>query len=277
MPLGLVNVALREANHMHAASDAMWKAEIEARGAKATTSERAKQKFVKINMRPPSKRAKNQMVDFAAAILNKLLNDKTFDEVRFATRALFYASVSSSWGIFESVARDSWIAAVNSRPTLLAQEALAKNTRAGIDDPLRNKQVSVSILARYGYDLLRKMGVLLAPKFDFTSISGIREAFAATSQKVPRIDKALANPKLGQLEVTRHLIVHRAGWIDEEYQRRTGVQGFLGKRLSLDGAKASELSNAAIEAGNALLMALDRWMSENHGEKTIGRRRAATI
>ena len=261
LPLGLVNVALWEASRLHAASEAAWKAQVVGRAASTLKGKHSKQESLTIHMRAPSRNANRQMVDLAERILTGLLRHKTFEEVQFAVRALFYAAVSSSWGMFESVAKDSWIASLNARPDLLAHGALARNSSAGADDPLRNKQVSVNILARYGYNLRQRMGTLLAPKFDFTSISGIREAFSASFRNDVAIAKALASARLAELEVTRHLIVHRAGWIDEEYQRRMAQHGPLGKRLVLDGRRVGALSNAAIEASCELLKAIDHWMT----------------
>jgi hypothetical protein len=280
LPLGLLNVGLWEADRMHFLSDAVRLAPLKdakSRTRRAAAAAKANRTFEKVTLRPASERARGRMVDIAETLLHNLLKNKTFDEVRFATRALFYASISSSWGAFESVAKDTWMAALNVHSTLLAQGAMAKIPTAGVDDPLRNKQISVGLLARHGYDLRRTMGILLAPKFDFTGISGIREAYAASFRNESSIANALANPVLGQLEATRHLIVHRAGWIDEEYQRRTGVPSSLGTRLVIDGKKISALSNAAIEAGGALLIAVDRWMIANSGGKAANRRKASAI
>ncbi len=134
LPLGLVNVALWEANSMHAASEAAWKAQVVSRAARITKGKRSNRKSVRIYMRAPSKSANRIMVDLADRVLTRLLEHKTFEEVQFAVRALFYAGVSSSWGLFESVAKDSWIASLNAHPSLLAQGALARNPNAGTDN-----------------------------------------------------------------------------------------------------------------------------------------------
>ena len=77
------------------------------------------------------------------------------------------------------------------------------------------------------------------------------------------MDQALADPTLGILEATRHLIVHRAGLVDEEYQRRTGESTAIGHHLALNGARFSELGNSAVAAGCKLLRAVDNWLLAN--------------
>lgn len=277
LPLGLLNVGLWEADRMHFLFEAVAKAQLrgkggKAQGAKANVLARANRSFEKGTNHPATRRARDRMVDISESLLHSLLNNKNFDELRFATRALYYASVSSAWGTFESAARDTWVAAVDSHPTLLVQSTLAKAQDTAAEDRLSNKQISIGLLARHRYDLRGVMGELLAPKFDFTGISGIRAAFAASFRDEPPIAKALANPTLSQLETTRHLIVHRAGWIDEEYQRRAGVQGAMGTRLLLDGRKVTSLTNAAVDAGSALLVAVDAWMTKNYAGKKSNRR-----
>lgn len=274
LPLALLNIGLWEADRMHYLADAIAKAQLRARGkqARSATSKvvtAANLSFEKGTRHPATERARSRMVDIAEKLLHNLLNNKKFDEARFAMRALFYASISSAWGAFESAARDSWIAAVNARPTLLAQGTLAKVQEAISDDRLSNKHIPVGLLARHSYDLRHVMGELLAPKFDFTGISGIRAAYSASFRGEAAIAKALANPTLGQLEATRHLIVHRAGWVDEEFQRRAKIEGALGTRLPMDGKRVSALSNAAVEAGSDLLIAIDSWLIKNRAVKRV--------
>jgi hypothetical protein len=268
LPLGLMNIGLWEADRMHFLSNAvngMQRSGKNLEGSRARNKAiaEANRQFDKGALSPASKVARSQMVDIAATMLHNLINNKNFDQVRFATRALFYASISSAWGMFECVARDTWIAALNSHPTPLAQGALAKIQDAGVEDRLSSKQISVGLIARHGFDLRRKMGALLAPKFDFTSISGIRGAYSDAFRDEPSIAQALSDPVLGQLEAARHLIVHRAGWVDEEYQRRIGTLCPLGTRLLVDGKMVSALTNAAINASGTLLYSVDSWMIKN--------------
>ena len=104
---------------------------------------------------------------------------------------------------------------------------------------------------------------LLAPKFDFTSVSGIGTAYEAAFCRSPELSELLAVPELSHLEATRHLVVHRAGLVDEEYIRRTRESVLVGTQLLLTGARVSELSNAAVAAGVRLLQFIDGWLIQN--------------
>jgi len=180
-----------------------------------------------------------------------------------SARALLYAGASSAWSFLECAVKDAWIAALNVRPVELAHSALENVPDIPVVDGLSGKQVSVGLLARHGFDLRDKLGTLLAPKFDFTSPSGIRAACSAAFGKLPGLDDALADPRLRRLEATRHLVVHRAGVIDEEYLRRTGDGAAIGSQLVVDGPAVSELANAAISAGSKVLRLVDAWLVEH--------------
>jgi hypothetical protein len=151
-------------------------------------------------------------------ILGKLLENKKMSD---AVRALLFASISSGWAAFESVAKDVWIVALNSRPTLLAQSAFIKLPDETATEGLSAKHISVGLLARHGFDLRDKLGFLLSDKFDFTGVSGIRTAYVSAFGKASVFDTMFNGQNIATLEATRHLIVHRAGFVDEEYKRRT--------------------------------------------------------
>ncbi len=184
-------------------------------------------------------------------------------EVHEAVRVLLYALTSSAWAVFECAAKDSWIAALNCRPLQLAQPTLMELPKEPTVAGITGKQIEVGLLARYGFDLRDKLGTLLAPKFDFTSVSGMQFAFAAAFQGVPDIEQLLTDPKLSILEATRHLIVHRAGVIDEEYRRRTKELAATGQQLLISDVRATELANSAVSGGCKLLRAVDAWLIAN--------------
>lgn len=178
-------------------------------------------------------------------------------------RALLYAGCSSAWSYLECAAKDSWIAALNSRPFQLGQLALAKLPNEPVMDGLTGKQVSIGLLARHGFDLRNSLGTLLSPKFDFTSVSGIRRAYEAAFGASPELTTLLSVHELSYLEATRHLIVHRGGLVDQEYICRTGDSVTLDTQLPLTGRRLSELANAAVTAGVGLLQFIDAWLIKN--------------
>lgn len=184
-------------------------------------------------------------------------------DVNCSAIALLFACVSYAWATFECVAKDAWIAAVNSRPIQLGHPALIGLRDERAEEGLSGKHISIGMLARHGFDLRDKLGTLAAGKFDFTSVSGIRAAYSAAFGKRTELEEPLANPNLAVLEATRHVVVHRAGLVDEEYLRRTVDGTPVGKQLPLDGGRVSALANSGVSAACGLLCAVDLWLQSN--------------
>ncbi len=99
----------------------------------------------------------------------------------------------------------------------------------------------------------------MKPKFEFTSISGIQKAFKVFVPTDDFIQKVLADPLLGDLEATRHLIVHRASRVDEEYKKRVKSDLEIGSVLAFTEDQAFIFSNVAERAGTGLLAFVNDW------------------
>jgi hypothetical protein len=185
------------------------------------------------------------------------------EKVSEAVRSLLFAGVSAGWAAFESAAKDTWVVALNSRPKLLAQPAFAKLTDDAATEGLNAKHVSVGLLARHGFDLRAKLGLLLSDKFDFTGVAGIRTAYTSAFGKSSSFDTMFNEQNLATLEATRHLIVHRAGFVDEDYKRRTKDIIPLGHQLHIDGARVCELVNSSITTCCKMIRQVDDWLDKN--------------
>jgi len=190
----------------------------------------------------------------------KLLEHKQVNE---AVRSLLFAGATFGWAAFESAAKDVWVAAVNARPILLAQPALSKISDEVASEGLSSKYISVGLLARNGFDLRDKLGLLLSDKFDFTGVSGIRIAYTSAFGKNSAFDTMFNEQNLATLEATRHLIVHRAGFVDEDYKRRTKDSLPLGQQLHLDGGRVCELVNSSITVCCKMIRQVDDWLEKN--------------
>jgi hypothetical protein len=185
-------------------------------------------------------------------------------EVADAARALLFAGITTGWAAFESAAKDIWTVALNSSPNALGQPALAKMPIEKESDGLISaKQISIGLLARHSFDLRGKLGSLLAEKFDFTGVSGIRTAYVSAFGKIAPFDTIFDDPNLATLEATRHLIVHRAGFVDEEYKRRTKDSTSIGNQIHLDGERVCELVNSSIAVHCKLIKHVDDWLIKN--------------
>ena len=265
LPLGLINVGLWEADRIHHLSGAIREQESRVKAKlkplrRSRVVTQASHKFDKTALGANSDAARGKMVDAASELLSNLLNHDTFDEVRSAVRALFYSCVSLAWGAFESAAKDCWIASVNLYPSILVPGIVGKVQGADSVEGVSSKSISFGILAKHGFDLRGCVGDVLAPKFDFTGVAGIRVAYSAAFGANSDIASALASPNLVELEATRHLVVHRAGWIDSEYLRRVRSEAKLGSRLEIAGGSLGELVSSGSLSALGLLLAVDDWV-----------------
>ena len=197
-------------------------------------------------------------------ITNRIIGDLLeHTEVSDAARALLFAGITTGWAAFESAAKDIWTIALNASPTALGQPALMKMATEKESEGLTAKQISVGLLAKHGFDLRNKLGSLLAEKFDFTGVSGIHTAYASAFGKKSQFDFILDEQRLATLEATRHLIVHRAGFADEEYIKRTKDSTPVGNQIHLDGERVCDLVNSSIAIYCKLIKQVDDFLVKN--------------
>jgi hypothetical protein len=113
------------------------------------------------------------------------------------------------------------------------------------------------------------MGTILRARFEFSSLDGIREAYASAFDKdSTEIDRALTNKSLDALSAVRNVIVHRDAQADQEYVQKTKFLTSLpaatvGQNLLLDGDIVVHLLKPAITAANQLLIAVDGWLAKS--------------
>ena len=182
-------------------------------------------------------------VDDAKREIEKLRKQAPFFEQAIRNNAL--NTLVNTWTIFEASIKDLWIYSLNSHPKKLLFNVL--KGRTSDVEGITGKNVSLALLAKYDFDISRNLGEILASKFDFTTVAGIRksykELFNLTSQELKIFD----NRNLVQLEITRHLVVHNAGIIDSDYHKRTHREGEkLGKRVRLTTSQLSRYCNSSI-------------------------------
>jgi hypothetical protein len=185
------------------------------------------------------------------------------DAVKSSTGFLLRAAISSSWTAFECLAKDLWVVALNSRPIDLAHRTFGSVASDEPHDGLSGKSISVGLLARHGFDLRCSLGSLLAAKFDFTGVRGIKDAYFAAFGKSARLESILSNAELEKLEAIRHLIVHRAGIIDEEFKRRVQMDVVEGEMLVLDDESVHALTDTPLHVGCDLLEFVDERLAGN--------------
>jgi hypothetical protein len=186
-------------------------------------------------IRPKSEEAKKKLADYvdgkfkenekvhseeAREALNKLRVDSPFIDAAIQTQAL--NSLVNIWTIFESTSKDIWILLMNEFQSKFLNNILDSKTDNEIDG-ITGKQISISLLGKYGFNVNHKLGEILSFKYDFTSCTGIKKAFIDLNKANKDALMFLDNQDLFKLELIRNLIVHKAGRIDEEFIKKAGV------------------------------------------------------
>ncbi len=182
--------------------------------------------------------------------------------VRVALEALLYNAVTSAWTTVEIVAKDTWTTVVDARPFQLAQRVLQASPD-NVTEGWSSKNITFGLLAKYGFDVRSSLGKILAPRFDFTGVKGIRTAYIAAFNKTKELEQIFANSTIKDLEATRHLIVHRGGVADDTFRKRTNSSVAAGEKMVIDAKTASELINAAIGVCCGILELADTWLEAN--------------
>lgn len=199
--------------------------------------------------------------------LERMCGDPSYGPVLSAAmRVLKMAVVSSTWTALECVASDCWITALNECPTHLAQQVLSSVPRESDTSDISSKQISFGLAAKYKFDLRHCLGTVLKAKFDFTSISGIRKAYAAAFKGERQLDEfqsLLSTPLLRELELTRNLIVHRASIVDNEYNTQMSMSLALGKPLQITDEQISEFAERVAIVGAAILIFASDFIKEH--------------
>lgn len=173
------------------------------------------------------------------------------------------AQISGVWTAFEALAEDIWIAAVNAHPRGLAE---LKGARKGGGE---DKKVDLSMLQRFDYDLSKNMGLVLSKRYSFDRLDDMRRAYdEARFEGEISIPDILKERSLDVLSLTRHLIVHNGGLVDEAFLRRkTDLLPELivdvGEPLPLNGEIVAALISPVIQLGWNLIMAIDQWLLKN--------------
>lgn len=181
--------------------------------------------------------------------------------LKTSMEVLYRAGVSESWTALECLATDLWVTSLNEEPTVLAQTAIS-SLEGQEPAELTSRHIPVGLAARYGFDLRHCLGTVLKPKFDFTGVSGIQKAYKVFLPNDEFIQKVLANPELAELEATRHVIVHRAGRVDEEYRKRTGSRLPIGQVLTFTLEQSERFSYVSAHVGTGLLAFVNDWLEQ---------------
>jgi hypothetical protein len=199
-------------------------------------------------------------------------------------QSLFSSVLISAWTAFEALATDLWIEAVNHRPKSLGLNAIRSPKRQQAESSTeaeppqsqtkqRPHTVKVDLLAKYDFDIRERMGYILWRErhFDFNSLAAIRYAYRVVCDDGEGwFSGDLYQKHLPTLEAIRHVLVHRAGRIDQFFMDRVKhIPSFamLGKETKLHIEADSVKGNCELAFACALhlLDNVDKWL-EVHKE-----------
>jgi len=172
--------------------------------------------------------------------------------------ALLDSSIVWIWCSFEVLMRELWKQSLNEGGKYLGNVVIKKlSYQDRGTDKMQSKYIRLDYLAKYNYDLSKDLGTVLLDKFDFTSCSGICEAYSCAFPKSENIKKALNSKKLSELAAARNVIVHNAGIIDSDFCKRTSTSlSEKGNRLRLNNRKVCEYGDVVIDVGIAIMLAV---------------------
>lgn len=204
-----------------------------------------------------------------------------------AILSLMSALLIGSWTAFESLASDLWVAACNCRPMSLGVKALlAQKGRQQVGEPLhpttteqRGQQgkkkrdahdsIKLDVLRRHKFNLQDKLGTIVSRsrKFTFSNIDGIGYAYRMVfGDYLKGFFETYAD--MPALEAIRHVLVHRAGEIDQSFISNVeNIPVFshykLNDRLQMEGEMVRKYVTAGIDCADHLLWKVDEWLTKN--------------
>jgi hypothetical protein len=209
---------------------------------------------------PQAKALQRAEIDFGFGTLQDLVSGT---DLIHGADAWLAAQIIGVWTAFEALAEEIWIAAVNAHPRGLAE---LKGAKKGSGE---EKKIDLSVLQRFGYDLSNNMGTILSKRFSFDRLEDIRRAYEeAKFDGEQPIQDILKERSLDVLSLTRQVIVHNGGLIDESFLRRKAdlppeLIVSVGEPLPLNGEIVAALIGPVMRLGWDLIMATDQWLLKN--------------
>ncbi len=204
--------------------------------------------------------------------------------------ANFFSSIFiSTWTVFETLAHDLWVAALNVHPAGLAeltgrwpgpfekqkdkkerdsrlQRALVEtNPQPQSSGILAAKALRLEVLQRHNYNVSGIMGDLLADCFNFQRLEGIHDAYFKAFAGHHEIWEVMLDKDIRSICAIRNLLVHKAGYVDADFKTQvSGITRFddaeVGKPLAIDGAMVEEIVDPFFEKCAKLITLVDEWI-----------------
>jgi len=224
----------------------------------------ARKEVFESNVLPERESKIYESIDRSEQTFSAILQDN-WGGLRDTYETLLFSAAVWIWCIFEILTKELWEVSLNYAGSDLSKNVLSKLSkleRLSNVDLLRGRYISLDYLAKHGYNISNILGTALSSKFDFTCLNGIKEAYTSAFPKSANIRDALQNKGIIALEATRHVVVHNAGVIDEDYCNKTNTnKSQIGERLQLDTRKLADYANSSIDVVLCLMTSVSSILS----------------
>lgn len=251
LPMALVLHGVETTEGIEIFRQAMLELGISLSKKKAFPKERVEKKMAEILNR----KGKDSDLNFALSVLDRYVEKD--DKIKKSLKILFKVLTVHLWTVFEVLAKDLWISAVDARPSDLAKGAFNAKRESIQDDILR-------MLSNGNFDicLSSRMGSILSSYYDFSGRDEIVKAYThAFGKDFNEISKAISeNSELRRLQGIRNLIVHSGGIVDESYKRATATNHPVGEPIEIDGTIIRTMANSVIHTSLQLIEWVDEWL-----------------
>jgi len=172
--------------------------------------------------------------------------------ISIAASELIFQGTILTWSSFEVLARDVFINVINKHPNLVSLLLQDQNTKKRFDIT----KIPLDILSEHGFDVSNKMGSILAVQQDLSDLRTIKQIFLTLWGSEKNICDNLNNRALWILSQQRHLIVHKRGIVDADYNTKTGAGLPCGSRLQILPQDLEQYIRVVLGTGCSILRAL---------------------
>jgi hypothetical protein len=193
-----------------------------------------------------------------------------------AVNTFLSSLIIQSWTVFESLAEDLWIDALNSHPSTLA--SLSGKARGkylnravpnkGMKESGNGKMLPIAELEKLGFDCSKSMGNILSGKQSFRSLPGIREAYHSAFKEPGgnKIVDILDDDGLQCAAAVRNVLIHKGGKVDKEYleqvaQVNDAIKPQPNEMLPITGRMTEWVCESCLTACTELYSAVEKWIS----------------
>lgn len=172
-----------------------------------------------------------------------------------------FNTLVNCWTYFEATIKDLWISSLNNYPKIFLSNILKSNSQLNEIEGISGKNISIGLLAKYNFNISNCLGDILVTKYDFTSTNGIYRSYKDLLGFNSIELDFFRTKKLVQLEITRHLLVHSAGKIDQDYLRKTCKNDeILNEKIQILPQKFGDYCNESINAIIKIFEVVDEYI-----------------